>query len=259
MVDPVDSTAGLYEYVESLPTGTPVRYRLRRNDQETEVVVRSQRFGLRDWIFLFGPYLLNGVTYTATAIVVWVLRPGALGEAFVALGATWALFLLTAMDLYGPAPSSGSTSSGETLVPPAMLQLALLFPHPHKLGPLAVPGLRTLAGRPGGLPVVPVPAGGLLGADPSQHGVARVGFARARRAAGLRVWAQSISARTPARPVGHLGGALRRCLPRGVGAVLGDLQRPTVRSTWERGRPCCFRSPSPTPSSSTISSRSMPW
>jgi signal transduction histidine kinase len=129
---PIGSTAELYGYVESLPTGTPVRYRLRRNQQETDVVVRSQRFGLRDWIFLFGPYLLNGVTYTATAIVVWVLRPGALGEAFVALGATWALFLLTAMDLYGPALFFRLHVVGETLVPPAMLQLALLFPHPHK-------------------------------------------------------------------------------------------------------------------------------
>jgi signal transduction histidine kinase len=129
---PVRSTAALYASVESLPIGTPVRYRLWRDGHETEVVVRSQRFGVRDWLLLFGAFLLNGVTYMALAVVVWVLRPGPLGWAFVAPAIAWALFLLTAMDLYGPATFFRLHVVAETLVPAALLQLALLFPHPHR-------------------------------------------------------------------------------------------------------------------------------
>ena len=42
--------------------------------------------------------------YLACGLVVWVLRPdGPLGATFLGMGASWAFFLLTAMDLYGPA------------------------------------------------------------------------------------------------------------------------------------------------------------
>ncbi|HJW69904.1 MAG TPA: ATP-binding protein [Candidatus Binatia bacterium] len=129
---PVPSTAALYAYVESLPVGTRVHYRLRRDGRDVEVVVPTQRFGLRDWMFLFGPFLLNGVTYVAAAIVVWVLRPGPLGWAFVASAVAWAFFLLTAMDLYGPATFFRLHVVAESLVPPAVLQLAFVFPQPHR-------------------------------------------------------------------------------------------------------------------------------
>jgi signal transduction histidine kinase len=129
---PVRSTRKLYAYVESLPTGTPVRYQLRRGHGETEVVVRTQRFGLRDWVLLFGPFLLNGLTFVPAAIVVLVLRPGPLGWAFVAFAMSWAFFLLTAIDLYGPATFFRLHIVFETLVAPGVLQLALLFPYPHR-------------------------------------------------------------------------------------------------------------------------------
>jgi signal transduction histidine kinase len=129
---PVQSTAGLYEYIESLPTGSPVRYGLRRDGRETEVVVRSQNFALHDWLLLFGPFLLNGLTYVPAAIVVLVLRPGALGWAFVSFAVSWAFFLVTAMDLYGPATFFRFHVVAETLVAPSVLQLALLFPQPHR-------------------------------------------------------------------------------------------------------------------------------
>ncbi len=129
---PMGSTASLYAYVESLPVGTPVRYQLRRGGRDSEVMVPSQRFGLRDWFLLFGPFLLNGLTYVPAALVVLVLRPGALGWAFVSFAVSWALFLLTAMDLYGPATFFRLHAAAETLVPPSVVQLALLFPQPHR-------------------------------------------------------------------------------------------------------------------------------
>jgi signal transduction histidine kinase len=129
---PVASVADLQAEVASRPIGTPVTYRLRRAGRESEAVVPTQRFGVTDWLLLFGVFLLNGVTYVAAAAVVWVLSPGPLGRAFVAGALAWALFLLTAMDLYGPATFFRLHVAAETLVPPAMFQLALLFPEPHR-------------------------------------------------------------------------------------------------------------------------------
>src|SRR5207237_906736 len=82
-----------------------------------------------DWMLLFGAFLLSGMAYLACGLVVWVLRPdGPLGATFLGMGASWAFFLLTAMDLYGPATFFRLHVLCETLVPPSVLQLALLFP-----------------------------------------------------------------------------------------------------------------------------------
>jgi hypothetical protein len=64
--------------------------------------------------------------------VVGVLRPGPLGWAFVVGAIAWATFLITAMDLYGPATFFRLHVVAESLVPPALLQLAAVFPHPHR-------------------------------------------------------------------------------------------------------------------------------
>jgi signal transduction histidine kinase len=129
---PVASAVALYAEVASRPVGTPVTYRLRRAGRESQAVVATQRFGVTDWVLLFGVFLLNGVTYVAAAAVVWVLSPSPLGRAFVAGALAWALFLVTAMDLYGPATFFRLHVAAETLVPATMFQLAALFPEAHR-------------------------------------------------------------------------------------------------------------------------------
>src|SRR4029077_11155564 len=52
---PVSSAVEAYSHVEELPAGTPIHYLLRSpRGVEREVTVRSQRFELFDWVFLFG-------------------------------------------------------------------------------------------------------------------------------------------------------------------------------------------------------------
>ena len=130
---PVDSAAALYADVGSRPVGTPVRYRLRHGQQESEVEAPVDRFGVGDWVLLFGAFLVNGFIYVAAAAVVWVLSPTPLGRAFVTGALAWAIFLLTAMDLYGPARFFRLHVAAETLVPAAVFQFALLFPQAHRL------------------------------------------------------------------------------------------------------------------------------
>src|SRR2546425_11845717 len=72
---PVRSAAEVYARVRSLPPGTPVHYLLRRSGAEREVRIETQLFTLRDWLLLFGAFLLSGGMYFVLGLMVWVLRP----------------------------------------------------------------------------------------------------------------------------------------------------------------------------------------
>jgi signal transduction histidine kinase len=131
---PVTSTPAVYGFVQQLAPGTPVSYLLRRGGVDRVVIVPCERFGVRDWILLFGAYLLNSATYLALGLMVWVLRPRApLGRALLSFGTSSALWMVTAMDLYGPATFFRWHVVGESLFPAAALHLSLQFPQPHPL------------------------------------------------------------------------------------------------------------------------------
>ena len=136
---PVSSAVEAYSHVEELPPDTPIHYLLRSpRGVEREVTVRSQRFELFDWVFLFGAYLINSAVYLASGLVVWVLRPRApLGLALLAFGTTGALWMLTAQDLYGPADFFRLHVVGEAFFPAATAHLALFFPGTHSLARFA--------------------------------------------------------------------------------------------------------------------------
>src|SRR5207247_2162797 len=71
---PVASAQQVYRPVAASPPGTPVSYRLQKRGVEREITVPSQRFAVRDWILLFGAYLLNGVVYLTSALAVHRVR-----------------------------------------------------------------------------------------------------------------------------------------------------------------------------------------
>jgi signal transduction histidine kinase len=129
----VASTPDIYARVAARRPGSLVRYRLRRSGAEREVQVAAQRFTRRDWVLLFGVFLLNGAMAVTTGLVVWLLRPNVLAaRALCATGISAGLFLFTAMDLYGPATLFRLHVVGESFLPAALLQLALLFPDTHR-------------------------------------------------------------------------------------------------------------------------------
>ena len=130
---PVTEEAEIYAHAAAKPVGTPVRYRVRRGDFEREVTLATGRFAMRDWVFLFGAYLLNAVVLVVSALIVWALRPTTpLTAAFVAFALAFATFLFTAMDLYAPATFLHLYLASNALLSATALQLALLFPEPHR-------------------------------------------------------------------------------------------------------------------------------
>jgi signal transduction histidine kinase len=122
-----------YARAAAMPPGTLVRYRLEKNGTVREVDIPNQRFGLRDWIFLFGAYLLDGIVYLTCGLIVWVLRPfSPLARAFLAFGVAFGSFFFTAMDLYGPGTLIRLHVMTEPFASAAALHMVMLFPQPHR-------------------------------------------------------------------------------------------------------------------------------
>jgi len=131
---PVRSARDVYARTDTAAPGTRVSYAVRRGQGTEAVTLRTNRFGVRDWLLVFGAFLANGLIYLATGLVVWVLRPRApMARALAVGGTVSAIFLLTAMDLYGPATFFRLHVAAEAMLPAALLQLTLLFPQPHRL------------------------------------------------------------------------------------------------------------------------------
>jgi signal transduction histidine kinase len=134
----VRSATQVYRLVAALPPGTPVGYAIAWRGQQRTVTVTAQRFGWRDWLLLFGAYLLNSAVYLASGLVVWVLRPRSpLARALLAFSGLFAFYFMTAVDLYGPATFFRLHVLVEALCPAAGLQFALLFPQPHRFARFA--------------------------------------------------------------------------------------------------------------------------
>jgi signal transduction histidine kinase len=130
---PVISAAEAYGKIAAKPPDTVVRYQLRKEGTDRAVQVATQRFEVRDWIFLFGAYLLNSIVYLTCGLIVWILRPySSLARAFLAFGVAWAAFFLTAMDLYGPATFHRVHYVTEPFASAAAIQMVMLFPQPHR-------------------------------------------------------------------------------------------------------------------------------
>ncbi len=130
---PVTSAPAVYDAAASRAPGSTITYRLRQRGTERDVVIATERFGVRDWTFLFGAYLLNSIVYLSCGLIVWTLRPhSALSRSFLAFGCAWAAFFLTAMDLYGPATFARVHYVTEPFASAAALQMVMLFPQPHR-------------------------------------------------------------------------------------------------------------------------------
>src|SRR6185503_20786793 len=73
---PVDGSEAVYAHVRALPPGTPVRYLARSPEGRTTTLeVVTRRFSGKDYLLLFGAYLLNGVVFIAAGLLAFFLYP----------------------------------------------------------------------------------------------------------------------------------------------------------------------------------------
>ena len=116
---------------------------------EIERRVATRLFGWSDFLLLHGLYLVNGFALGLGALVAVGRRRDPAARACLPLLATGAVWVLTALDLYGPYHLFRLHALAEALLFPAALMMALYFPTPSRLvvGRPGVPiALYTLAG-----------------------------------------------------------------------------------------------------------------
>lgn len=126
---PIADGAALRAHVAHAPAGTRFRYTLIGDQGERQLEIPSRRFDRTDWLLLFGTYAFCGIGLCAMALCIRFLR----GSDQLANGTFPALYLvglfsLTAIDLYGPAHWFRLHALCETLLAPAVLHVALVFP-----------------------------------------------------------------------------------------------------------------------------------
>jgi signal transduction histidine kinase len=80
------SRAELYNLARSLPPGSPFRYELIRDGRLRELTVATMPFGLRDWLFSFGVYMVIGLAFLVIGVAPYFFRassPAALPLGFM--------------------------------------------------------------------------------------------------------------------------------------------------------------------------------
>ncbi len=138
----VDRAQSLVRRIRSLPVGTEVTYRLRGTDGEITRNVATRLFGWSDFLLLHGLYLLNGFALGLGALVAMRRRHDPAARACLPLLATGAVWVLTALDLYGPYHLFRIHALAEAMLFPAALMMALYFPTPSRLV-AGLPGVPT--------------------------------------------------------------------------------------------------------------------
>lgn len=140
----IDSSSEVYTRASSHAPGTPVAYTVARSDGRIATFsVPTRLFSATDHLMLFGAFLLNGVVFLGTGLLVFALKPrspashGLLAACLIA-----GVWVVTATDLYGPHWFFRLHVLAESLLAAGFIHLALVFPtdriRGHRLPALAV-------------------------------------------------------------------------------------------------------------------------
>jgi len=127
---PTSTSDAVYGYVQRQPPGTALRYTLRTPEGALETVeVPSRRFSGWDYARLFAAYLLTGVTFLASGLLVFLLLPSSAGaRGLLSCGLAIGIFAITGVDLYGPHWFFRLHVAAEAMSAAALLHLAVVFP-----------------------------------------------------------------------------------------------------------------------------------
>lgn len=125
----VRSSTDVYDAVRRMPPGSLITYTIEKDGAHAQATFPSAIFTLRDYLLLFGAYLISGLTLALIGIIVWWLKPAApASQALCLIGLTGGVFALTGADLYGPHWFFRLHVLGEAFFPAGLVHLALVFP-----------------------------------------------------------------------------------------------------------------------------------
>lgn len=131
-VDGVPVAAGpeVGERIRALPPGTGVEYLLQGPSSARTRTIYTRSFGWRDFLMLYGAYLVNGLLLAVAGLSLLQLGRRESARAVTPLLLIASLWGLSAMDLYGPYHLFRVHALAESLLFAAALHMALAFPQP---------------------------------------------------------------------------------------------------------------------------------
>lgn len=127
---PTERAEAVYAQVAAHEPGTNITYTVRSPEGHTFTTqVASRTFTEKDWTLLFGAFLLNGVAFLVAGLLVAFLKPqDPASRALLSLGTATGIFVLTAIDLYGPHWFFRIHVIAESFLAAGFIHLALVFP-----------------------------------------------------------------------------------------------------------------------------------
>ena len=127
---PLEPATDLNTLIRSQPPSSTISYSLKTGSGQThDFSTVTHRFTAKDFLALFGVYLLNGVFFLVAGLFcVWFRPRCSATPGFLAVGILASLWAFTACDLYGPYRFFRLHILAESLLPAAILHLALVFP-----------------------------------------------------------------------------------------------------------------------------------
>ena len=130
----VSGATALRAHLRDVPVGTPVRYGFAHDGRAVAVTVPTARLDWGLMLPVVAPYLLIGVAFFATGLVVFYFRPDLPASyAGLALGMTLGGTLVLALDTLSSFWLQRVYFLVESLVPSALLHFALCFPEPKQM------------------------------------------------------------------------------------------------------------------------------
>ena len=131
---PLRDAAELREAVGAVPAGTPLQYTFLRDGVTIQKTVPTTVLRWRDVAPVHLPYLLIGVAFFATGLIIFYFRPGLpAAHASLMLGVTLGGTLVLALDTLSSYWMERLYFMVESLIPAALLHFALSFPEEKEI------------------------------------------------------------------------------------------------------------------------------
>lgn len=123
------SPRGIYDFVASKPSGTFISYDVFRNGEKLIVRVPSMKFGIVDFISVFGGVYLVGLIIFITGVVVYFLKPiSVTSKIFFLLCYSIGIWFTSIFDTQTTYSLGSIPFLGWILTPAFGITLALIFP-----------------------------------------------------------------------------------------------------------------------------------
>jgi len=130
----ISSGSQLNRLISTFPVGTPVNYKVLRNDSVLDFTIKTMSFSLRDFLVIFCVVYFAGIVFFITGLLVYYLKPEPYSsKVFLAMCFSFGIWFTSIFDTQSTHTMYGIPFLGLLMCPAISFQLGLIFPSYHKV------------------------------------------------------------------------------------------------------------------------------